>query len=173
MEMMRAPDKETVLLTLRKTRKGYIVEYGCGFVLLILVGLLHWKGINLRTGVEYFSLGLALFSIAIPEYKRMVTKYSITSSKLIVVHGIIKQSKLNFYFTPLGYVLNINSRQSRIQRILNYGTIYISGGSDPANPINTLEIRNINKPHFVLQMIEDLIEKNRPKPMQMMEEKKK
>ncbi|MDP3734793.1 MAG: PH domain-containing protein [Nanoarchaeota archaeon] len=169
---MRAPDKEEVILTLRKTRKAYIVEYSCGFVLLILMGLLQWNGINLRSGVDYFAIGLAFFSFAFPEYKRLVTKYTITPSKFMVIYGLIKQTKLNFYFTPLGYVLNINSRQNRVQRLLNYGTIYISGGTDPNNFTN-LEIKNINRPHFVLQMIEDLIEKNRPKPMQMAATEKK
>ncbi len=75
--------------------------------------------------------------------------------KAIIVNGIIKQSKKNIYFHPLGFVPDINIKQNRIQRVLNYGTIYVQGGSNP------FEIKEIDHPLRVMDFLEELIEKNK------------
>ena len=149
---------DRTLVILRKTRKAYIIEYTCGLFLLAVIGVLWFKGIKLRPNIKYFIFGLALISFMIPEYSRLLTKYKITDSKLIIRYGIIKQDKLNVYWAPLGFVPNINSKQNRIERILNYGTVYIASGGDPNN---SFQIRDISKPQKILKMIEELVAMNR------------
>lgn len=154
-------EKEKILYILRKTRKAYIVEYTCCIFLLVLLVLLGLEGIIIKAEVKYFVFGLTLISVAIPEYKRMVTKYVITDSKIIFTYGLIRQAKMNVYFKALGFILNINFQQSRIQRLLNYGTIHLAQTTSN-DPHSNFEIKNIDNPHFILTVLESLIEKNRP-----------
>ena len=72
--------------------------------------------------------------------------------KLVTIDGIIKQNRKNIYFHPLGFVPDINIKQNRIQRLLNYGTISIvMGGSN-------FEIKDVNNPHSIIKIIEEQIE---------------
>ena len=86
----------------------------------------------------------------------MMTRYTILPNKLTIIKGIIKHDKKNVYFHPLGFVPDLNIKQTRIQRMLSYGTIYLKGEGG-----NTFTIKDISKPHKVLEMIEELIRKNR------------
>ena len=149
-----------ISLTLRKTRKAYIVEYACGIFLLLLLGVVWLKEISLRANIHNFIFGLALFSFVIPEYSRMLTSYRITNEKLIITYGIIKKSKLNVYWAPLGFVPNINSKQNRLQRFLNYGTIFIASGGDPKN---NFQIQDVNKPQKIMKLVESLVDSKRHK----------
>ncbi|MEK6969646.1 MAG: PH domain-containing protein [Nanoarchaeota archaeon] len=154
-EIGEYPDQNICLTTLRRSRKAFLVEYTCGVLLLLLLAVFSLKGIELWAGFQYFVLGLALFSFVYAEFSRMLIQYRIMPQKAIIVNGIIKQSKKNIYFHPLGFVPDINIKQNRIQRVLNYGTIYVQGGSNP------FEIKEIDHPLRVMDFLEELIEKNK------------
>ena len=149
-------DTEEELMTLRKSRKAFLLEYGCAILIIISLLFLLLRGVTMKPFLVYLALGLALFAIIYAEINRELVRYKITQSKLIIVTGIIKQSKKNVYWHPLGFVPDINLKQGRIQRILDYGTIFIASGGD-----NSLEIKDVNNPHHIMEFIEELIEETR------------
>ena len=153
-------NKDDALYIFKKTRKAFIFEYVCGVILLFLPTLLILNGIHLKSTIanSFFLVGIG--SILSAEFLRILTRYKITEDKMVITEGIIKQRKKNVYFAPLGFLPNINFRQSRMQRFLNYGTVYISSG---ANEENNFEIKDIDKPHRVLEIIEELINIGRKK----------
>ncbi len=152
-DILRKEEKEAVLKTLRKTRKAFFIEYACSFSLLGLLVLLYLKGIPVNTPLAYFVLGVSLVSVSSAEISRIFIKYMITENKLMIIHGLLKQSKKNVYFQALAFIPDLNVKQSRLQRLLNYGSLYLKSGGE-----NTFEIRDINSPQQVLDLIERLIE---------------
>ena len=146
-------DGDTYITTLKRSRKVFLWEYLCSFFLLGLLVFTIFKPINIPPILKNIMLGTAVFSFLSAEISRQMLRYIITNSKLIVIEGLIKQLKTNVYFHPLGFVPDINVRQNRIQRILNYGTIFVKGGSQ-----NSFELLDIDRPHEIMQLIEDLVE---------------
>ena len=149
-------EKERVLFTLRKARQAFLVEYACGVFLLGLIVIPILKGIQIQQSISYFVIGLSMFAFASAEMSRMFTSYKIKGNKLEIVHGIIKKTKKNVYFHPLGFVPDINTHQTRLQRLLNYGSIYVKSGN-----IKSFEIKDISNPHKIMDKIEQLVENNR------------
>ena len=148
--------KEEVLHTFKKSRKAYLPEYLCGFFLLAVLALVYIKGISLGSYVLYFILGISFFSFGTAEISRMMNKYLITPSKLIIIRGVMKQHKKNVYFYSMGFVPDINIHQGRMQRLLNYGSISVSGSGSDA-----FVIKDINKPKKMMEQMEDMIQKSR------------
>jgi membrane protein YdbS with pleckstrin-like domain len=148
-------EKDVVLFNLKNTRKAFLLEYLCGVFLLIVLLIVHQNGAVLNPRAEYFVLGLALVSLISPEIYRAMHRYKITPSKLIVINGLIQQQKKHVYFYSLGFVPDINVRQSRFQRLLNYGTVFMS------TTMGHFEVKDINSPHKIMEELERLIEKNK------------
>lgn len=149
---------DKVITILRKSRKAFIIEYVCSFLLLGLLGATYIKGIALARPFTYLILGIAAFALLSAEWSRAIVWYKITESKVVIIKGIFKQTKKNVHFLPLGYVPEINTHQGRIQRLLNIGTIFVHGSTQ-----NSFEIKDINEPQQVLALIERLIDENRRK----------
>ena len=156
-----------ILKTYRKTRKAYLTEYGCGAFLLTAVGVSFLNGVNFNAVFQYFVVGVSLFAVGTAEMSRMFTRYKITPEKITIIKGIIRQDKKNVYFHPLGFVPDLNVKQSRLQRILNYGTIFLKSGDT-----HTFEIKDVNSPHKILELIEKLVEDNKSPSTTMKLEKK-
>lgn len=148
--------EEKVIAILRKSRKAFIIEYACSFILVSLLAATYIKGIRLPGIFNYLIIGIAAFALISAELSRALTWYKITDSKVIIIKGLIKQTKKNVHFLPLGYIPEINTHQGRIQRLLNIGTIFVHGSAQ-----NSFEIKDINEPQKVLALIEQLIEENR------------
>ncbi|HIG93021.1 MAG: hypothetical protein QT02_C0002G0063 [archaeon GW2011_AR9] len=147
---------EQILMVLRKSRKAYLAEYLCGVIILgLLVGLAA-KGVLLPALPRNLTLGFALFCLGFAEVKRLFLRYKITPTKVITIHGFIKQTKKNIYFHPLAFIPDINIQQSRAQRILNYGTVFLSGSGT-----GSLELKDVDSPQKVMEIIEGLIEQNK------------
>ncbi len=155
-ELNLEKDSEKVLLTLRRSRKAFFIEYFCGVVLLGGLGILALKGISLGNPFRYFVLGTGFLAMAAPEVSRIFLRYKITPTKVSIIKGIIQQSQKNVHFLPLGFIPEINLQQGRIQRLLDVGTIFIHASGQAS-----FEIKDVNRPHEILKMIEDLIKKNR------------
>jgi len=148
--------KEEVIFKFNKSRKAYLPEYLSGFFLLAILAFVYSREVALNPTITYFVLGLSLFSLGSAEISRMMNKYLITSSKLIIIKGLIKQHKKNVYFYSLGFVPDMNIHQGRLQRLLNYGSISVSGAGSPA-----FVIKDINKPKKMMEHMEEMIGKNR------------
>lgn len=150
--------EEEIITVLRKSRKAFIIEYVCSFLLLGLLAATYFKGIRLPNIFNYLIITIAAFALLSAELSRALTEYKITETKVVIIKGLIKQSKKNVHFLPLGYIPEINTHQGRIQRLLNIGTIFVHGSAQ-----NSFEIKDINEPQKVLELIEQLIEENRHK----------
>lgn len=155
---MHLGPKEKVVVKLKKSRKAYAVEYFCGVFLFILLIVALVKGVRFPAVFIYVVVGISFFSTGIGEYSRQLTRYTITNLKIIISHGIIMQSRKNIYFQPLGFIPDLNIKQTRMQRLLNYGTVYLRGNNE-----NAFEIRDVDNPESVLRIIEEWIEANREK----------
>ena len=151
---------EKVLYSFKKTRKAYLVEYALGVLFLFLPSILILKGFDVNKIIGNFFFVLGLVSMLSAEYSRIITRYKFTPEKIVITHGIVKQKKKNVYFAPLAFLPNINFKQGRMQRLLNYGDVYISSG---AGDDNNFKIEDVSKPHRILQIIEELVHKGRDK----------
>ncbi len=149
-------EKEKTFLKLRQTRKAFMIEYACGIFLIGLVLYSLIQGINLPSFALYFIGGVGLFSISIGEVARIFTRYTVMETKLVIVKGLLKQKKKNVYFHPLGFTPDLNIKQGRLQRVFNYGTVYLKGGVE-----NMFELKDIDGPQKVLDLLEERIDANR------------
>src|SRR3989338_1852107 len=161
-ELNEEPDNDEakLLMSLRRSRKAYFIEYICGFVLLLLLTALYFKGIDIPPGVNYIVSGIAIIAIASAEISRQVLRFNIYNTKIEVIKGVIKISRKNINFHPLAFVPDITLKQSLPQRILNYGTVDIplSGSHTDA-----FELKDIDQPAVVLELLEKLIDTARKK----------
>ena len=147
--------EEEIIVTLRHSRKSFLIEYLCGFFLLFLTIFSLFKGGELSKVALPF-LGLGLFAIFSTEVRRFYgDRYNIMPTKLSVIKGILKVRKRNIYYQPLGFVPDLNVRQTFLQRLLGYGTVFVHVGN------TALELREVDNPHEVLKMFERLIEETR------------
>lgn len=150
-------EPEEILTILHRSRKAYLIEYTCGIILLSLMIATSLRGMKFPSPITYFIFGLGLFSICFAEGSRALLSYIITTEKISIVRGIIKQTKKNINYHPLAFVPDISMKQNRIQRLLNYGTVSIESGS------STFEIREVDNPKIVMELVEKMIEKTRAK----------
>ena len=148
---------EEVLMVLRRSRKAFLIEYSCGFLLLILLGATYLKGIQLPLFISYPIMGIGITSLAIAEISRIFLRYIITNEKISIVRGFLKQTKKNINYHPLAFVPDISMKQNRIQRVLNYGTVSVESGT------SSFEIREVDNPERVMGLLENMIEKTRTK----------
>ncbi len=150
-------EKEQILMSLKKTRKAFLPEYLCGFFLLLLLVFAQVNKVQLPKTLNYLVFGIAVVCFASAEFARSFIRYRITPTKVIVIKGYIKQTKKNVYFHSLAYVPDISTSQTRMQRLLGYGRVYIHGGG----MAEMFEIEDINNPQKILKQLEDLVKKTR------------
>ena len=155
MQSKKAEKKESLLYVLKSSRKAFIPEYVCGFFLVGLTGFVH---INtaLPEFVKYTVGGFGLFALASAEVSRIMTRYKVSNTKLTIVHGLIKQNRKNVYFQPLAFIPDLNCKQSKMQRFLGIGTIYLQSGA------SSFEIKDVDKPQEIMGMVEKMVEMNKP-----------
>ncbi len=141
---------------LKKSRKALFMEYLCGIGILVFLYMLYNKGIIIPPELRYLVIAFSLSTIGYAELSRFFLRYRVDEDKITITHGIIKQDKKNVHFHPLSFVPDINVRQGILQRLLNYGTIYVKSGGEKA-----FEIKDVNHPQMIMNIIESLIEKRR------------
>ena len=149
-------EKENVLLKLKKSRKAFLPEYFCAAFLLLVLIFSYLTHFNLNKNITSLFIAISVFSIALAEISRLSTRYTITETKIVIVHGFIKQSKKNIYFHSLANVPDINTIQTHWQRIVDYGKILFHAGGGLGE---SFELNEINNPKKVLITIEKLITK--------------
>ena len=147
---------QKVPFTLFRTRKAFWIEYLCGITILVLLIISYTSNISLTWKAQLFLLALAMIILGYTEVHRVMLRYRVLQDKLIIIEGLLKQDKKNIYFHALGFVPDINIKQSVIQRVLGYGAIAVVGGM-----ISSFEIKDVSNPHKIMEMIEDLIEESK------------
>ncbi|MBU0470296.1 MAG: PH domain-containing protein [Nanoarchaeota archaeon] len=148
--------KSEAILTLNSARRCFLPEYCCGLLLLFLLFAAYQKGISLPRPAIYFVGGLGLLSIGIAEYTRFFgDRYKVFEDKLLMINGMINVNKKMLYYHPLAFVPDMNIKQTAWERLLGYGTIFITVSGE------RFEIKNVTNPNFVLEMFEQLIDKSR------------
>ena len=154
---------DAVLVTLRHSRKSYLVEYICSLFLLGLVGFSALDGLRLPSLAFYLFVGLGLLGLLSTEARRYYgDRYKVMNTKMSIVNGVFKVKKRNIYYQPLGFIPDLNIKQTAIQRVLDYGTVYLQVGNA------VLEFRDVDRPNEVLKMLEELIEKTKRSAQNMM-----
>ena len=154
--MFKKKDPQNIIASLRRTRKAFLPEYFSGLFLLLILFIFNLNKIIIPFKMDYLLVGVAAFAFVSVELSRLLVDYQITPEKIIITKGIIKKHCKNVHFHPLGFVPDINLKQSFIQRLLGYGTVFIDGSGE-----NHLEIKDVNHPQKILSTLEGLIEKNR------------
>ncbi|MBT4935548.1 PH domain-containing protein [Candidatus Woesearchaeota archaeon] len=149
-------DDDRILYSFRKTRKAFLIEYVCGGLLIVLVLFSAIWITNFSNSIRFFVLGLGIVLLGYTEISRYMYRYKITNEKIIISHGLIKHNRKNVYFHPLGFVPDINIKQGHLQRILGYGTIDVEAGKG-----KTFEIKDIEDPHRIMKVIEELIQRHK------------
>jgi len=143
--------------TLKKTRKAFFPEYLSASLLIFLLFILRLQNTQINKYLFYALVSIIIIAIGYAEFSRLLIRYKITKEKVTIISGILTQHKKNVYFHPLGFVTDINVKQGRLQRILSYGTIFIKGSGEE----HSLEIKDVDYPHKIMEIIEHLIEVNR------------
>ena len=153
---MEEKDSDNVILTMRHSRKAFLLEYLCSLFLISLLLIAFFKKIELPAPFSMSILGMGLAGIAGTELRRFFgDRYKIMPTKLLIIKGVLKVKKRNIYYRPLGFIPDFNLKQSAIQRLLDYGTVHLHAGT------NYLELRDIDNPNEVLKMLEKLIEESK------------
>ena len=147
---------EKMLFTLSKTRKGYVIEYFCAVFLLSLPFLATMWNFLLTLRAQRVLLLLGVVVALYAEISRIYVRYKITTKKIIIISGLLRQNKKNVYFHPLAFIPDINVEQNIVQRVFNFGTISVRGSED-----NAFEIKDIDDPHAVMKEVERLIDETR------------
>ncbi len=153
---MEEKDSDDVIMTMRHSRKAFLLEYICSTFLISLLLIAFFKKAELPALVSNSILGLGLAGIAGTELRRFFgDRYKIMPTKLLVIKGVLRIKKRNIYYRPLGFIPDFNLKQSAVQRLLDYGTVHLHAGN------NYLELRDIDHPNEVLKMLEKLIEESK------------
>lgn len=150
-----------IIKSLKRSRKAFFVEYGCATILVLLLIVLAISGIIIPKTLTLTVLAIVVLIILSVEFSRYMVRYLFTPKKFVMVHGIIRQRKRNVYYLPLGFVPDIDTHQSRIQRVLGIGSVSISG--QPAiggQEAETFQIKDVSDPHGVLEFLEEMIAKS-------------
>lgn len=148
--------EESRIIVLKRSRKAYIPEYFCAGALLTLTLVTYLKGIQTHYLFQYYTLGIAALAICSAEISRMFLQYRISKEKISIIKGFIQKNHKNIYFRSLSFVPDLNLKQGRIQRLLNYGTVFIESQSGKSE--HSMEIREVDNPKDVLKMLEEFIE---------------
>ena len=149
-------DDSEHVIHLNKTRRAFIPEYLCGVFLILLYISFYFNDLSLPLLARRVVLIIGLSAFFFAEISRKMVRYEITPEKMIITHGVIRQRKKSVHFNPLGFVPDINVHQGVLQRLLNYGDVFIEGSGQ-----HLLEIKEVSSPHRVLKILEDRIELNR------------
>lgn len=115
----------------RSSRKSFVFRYLVG-ALFICTGIIILSGILDIPFISDFSLYITLFLAGIGtlfvftgEFKRTLTKYSVTENRVIKEEGLVNKKT---EYIPYQMVEKISSNQRWYERILKIGNIEIDTG---------------------------------------------
>ncbi len=151
-ENTKKKEDNRVLMNLKKSRRAFFLEYGCAIFLISLFIFLYVKDVKINPFLTYFMVGLTVFSVGSAEISRLVHRCKITPSKIVIINGLIGQSKKHIYLSGIS---DVDVRQGILARLLNYGKIHIKSMSGESS----LEIKDVSNPGKKMERIENIIER--------------
>ena len=143
-----------VLMSITKTRKAFIIEYFCAALLLFIILAAAFKGITIKHFLKYITVGVVITAIFSAELSRILHRCDITQSKVLIVEGLIKQTKKHIFISA---ITDVDMKQNYKQRFFGYGNIHIRSASGQ----KALELKDIDNPGEIMEKLEGLIHKNR------------
>jgi uncharacterized membrane protein YdbT with pleckstrin-like domain len=135
----------------------YVGGIGLAVLVLVILGLVvgEW---GLAAAI---AAGLAVLTLLIGYFRRVSTKYLITTQRLRISRGIVRR---HVQETRLERVQNVNYRQGVLDRMLGVGTVdFDTAGTDDAE----FRFDWVNGPEKVVRAVDDAIQTARtdaPKP---------
>ncbi|MBI2668750.1 PH domain-containing protein [Candidatus Woesearchaeota archaeon] len=141
--------EERVLMDLCRSRKAFLVEYGCAGFLLFGLGVLQWEGIAGSAILTRFILAVVVVVILAIEVTRFSHRFIVTNSKVMICDGLIKRSKKHLF---LSSITDVDVNQKVSQRLLGYGNLHIKSSSG-----QILEAKDISNPGQTMERLEELI----------------
>tara|TARA_Y100000310_G_scaffold326503_1_gene391464 strand:+ start:453 stop:929 length:477 start_codon:yes stop_codon:yes gene_type:complete len=142
---------EEIIMTFRRSRKAFIIEYLCAFTLISLFFIAILKGYTIRPLIYVTIFSLVGIAVISAELSRYLHRCKVSESKILIVNGLIKQSKRHIFITA---ITDIDAKQGYLQRIFGYGDIDIKSASGE----KALVIKDINNPEGTMKRLEELIE---------------
>ena len=129
----------------------YLGGIGLAVLVLVIVGLLvgEWA---LAAAI---AAALAVLTLLIGWFRRVSTKYLITTQRLRISRGIVRR---HVQETRLERVQNVNYQQSVLDRVLGVGTVdFDTAGTDDAE----FRFDWVNGPEKVVRAVDDAIQEAR------------
>ncbi|HIH11736.1 TPA: PH domain-containing protein [Candidatus Woesearchaeota archaeon] len=137
---------EEVIMSLYRSRKAFLLEYGCAVILLLLWLAVQIKRIHLNDILTYGPLVVIAGTLISAESSRVLHRSTITSSKIVIVDGLLKVRKRHVFITSIN---DVDTKQTRLQRLLGFGNIHVRTASG-----ENLELKDINNPEEVMELLE-------------------
>jgi uncharacterized membrane protein YdbT with pleckstrin-like domain len=129
----------------------YLGGIGLAVLVLVILGLLvgEWA---LAAAI---AAALAVLTLLIGWFRRVSTKYLITTQRLRISRGIVRR---HVQETRLERVQNVNYQQSVLDRVLGVGTVdFDTAGTDDAE----FRFDWVNGPEKVVRAVDDAIQEAR------------
>jgi uncharacterized membrane protein YdbT with pleckstrin-like domain len=129
----------------------YLGGLGLAVLVLVILGLLvgEWA---LAAAI---AAALAVLTLLIGWFRRVSTKYLITTQRLRISRGIVRR---HVQETRLERVQNVNYQQSVLDRVLGVGTVdFDTAGTDDAE----FRFDWVNGPEKVVRAVDDAIQEAR------------
>ena len=146
MNTRQAHHQEKVILTRNRSRIS-LINYYFLFLLFVFFGIYSFRK-NIVV-FPFVFLVIGIISIIISEKKVHYTKLTITSHRAIYKEGILKRHVRTIRYAS---ITDISSKQSFIQRILNYGDLaIITSGAKKEYEIVIEKIRDPEKTRSIIE----------------------
>ncbi len=143
---------EESLIKVNTSRRSFLPEYACVLTLVSILGYSQLHQIILPERFNYFIIALIVLILISTELLKASHRAVITSSKVIIFDGLIKQTQKHIWTSS---ITNVDIHQNPLQRLFNYGEINLRSASGE----RTLRLKNVANPAWVLDRLEELIEK--------------
>ena len=129
----------------------YVLGIGVAFGVLVILGFL---ADNLGTGV-LIAVVIAGLTLVIGYFRRISTKYLITTQRLRISRGILRKKVQE---TRLERVQNVNYEQGVLDRILRVGNVdFDTAGTDDSE----FRFEWVNNPEGVVRAVDQAVEEAR------------
>ena len=134
-------------MTLRNSRKMYFPLYMMIFILVGFLGYIYVNGLSVH---KFLLMGIGLFialTLTASETRRFKEAYTINKDFLAHSSGYISKDIKKILIES---IIDIDVKQGIWQRLLRYGDIQVHAASGA----HIIHMKNINKPHDFVKMLE-------------------
>jgi len=151
-ELTGSQIEEEISIKVSTSRRAFLLEYACVLTLISILGYSRLNQIVLPERFNYSIVTLIVLILISTELLKASHRAIITSSKVIIFDGLVKQTQKHIWISS---ITDVDIHQNPWQRLFNYGEIHLRSASGE----RTLRLKNIANPVQVLETLERLIEK--------------